>query len=145
MSSLVILAPSLTRIRPDQYTSGTYNTYATSQAFEKHSLLATINVIRAIFQSISQPPMAKIADVFGRVNAYILSVLLYALGYVIQASAPSIYVSRACYRCSAAFDLRSRFAAQRPMLSAMPSISLASLHCSSFVSQSQVSLAWIDR
>jgi MFS family permease len=39
--------------------------------------------------------MAKIADVFGRVNAYILSVFLYALGYVIQASAPSIYVSRA--------------------------------------------------
>jgi SIT family siderophore-iron:H+ symporter-like MFS transporter len=110
---LVILAPSLTRIRPDQYTSGTYNTYATSQAFEKHSLLATINVIRAIFQSISQPPMAKIADVFGRVNAYILSVFLYALGYVIQASAPSIYVSRACYRCSAAFDLRSRFAAAK--------------------------------
>lgn len=40
--------------------------------------------------------MAKIADVFGRVNAYILSVVLYVLGYVIQASAPNIYVSR-CY------------------------------------------------
>lgn len=38
--------------------------------------------------------MAKIADVFGRVNAYILSVVLYVLGYVIQASAPNIYVSR---------------------------------------------------
>ncbi|KAI5449653.1 hypothetical protein NCC49_004203 [Naganishia albida] len=75
----------------DQYTSGTYNTYATSQAFQAHSLLATINVIRAIFQSISQPPMAKIADVFGRVNAYILSVFLYVLGYIVQASAPSIY------------------------------------------------------
>ncbi|KAJ9099689.1 hypothetical protein QFC20_005621 [Naganishia adeliensis] len=81
----------------DQYTSGTYNTYATSQAFEAHSLLATIGVIRAIFQSISQPPMAKIADVFGRVNAYILSVFLYVLGYIIQASAPSIYVSRAVF------------------------------------------------
>ena len=37
--------------------------------------------------------MAKIADVFGRVNAYVLSVFLYVLGYIIQASAPNIYVS----------------------------------------------------
>jgi len=77
----------------DQYTSGTYNTYATSEAFKLHSLLSTIGVIKAIFQSISQPPMAKIADVFGRVNAYVLSVFLYVLGYIIQASAPNIYVS----------------------------------------------------
>lgn len=41
--------------------------------------------------------MAKIADVFGRVNAYILSVFLYVLGYIIQASAPSIYVSRTVF------------------------------------------------
>jgi hypothetical protein len=64
----------------DQYTSGTYTTYATSESFKVHSLLSTIGVIRAIFQSISQPPMAKIADVFGRVNAYCLSVFLYVLG-----------------------------------------------------------------
>jgi MFS family permease len=76
----------------DQYTSGTYNTYATSEAFKLHSMLSTIGVIKAIFQSISQPPMAKIADVFGRVNAYVLSVFLYVLGYIIQASAPNIYV-----------------------------------------------------
>jgi SIT family siderophore-iron:H+ symporter-like MFS transporter len=56
-------------------------------------MLSTIGVIKAIFQSISQPPMAKIADVFGRVNAYVLSVFLYVLGYIIQASAPNIYVS----------------------------------------------------
>ena len=67
------------RTSADQYTSGTYTTYATS-GFEVHSLLSTIGVIRAIFQSISQPPMAKIADVFGRVNAYVLSVVLYVLG-----------------------------------------------------------------
>jgi hypothetical protein len=79
--------------------------------------------------------MAKIADVFGRVNAYCLSVFLYVLGessfkrgcwrggwrvfigdearerwadryawsircvgYIIQASAPNIYVSRPLFR-----------------------------------------------
>lgn len=43
-------------------------------------------------QSVSQPPVAKIADTFGRLEAYSLCLFLYALGYIIVASANSIVV-----------------------------------------------------
>ncbi|SGZ31145.1 BQ5605_C047g12317 [Microbotryum silenes-dioicae] len=100
----------------DQYTNGAYLTQATSTSFDAHSTLATISAIQAVFQAVSQPPIAKIADVAGRVEAYVrcseyqasyalntslivflhpcqlLCVLLYAVGYAIVAAAPSVYV-----------------------------------------------------
>lgn len=42
-------------------------------------------------QAVSQPPIAKIADVAGRIECYALLVFLYALGYVVVASARNIY------------------------------------------------------
>ncbi|KAL8279884.1 hypothetical protein RQP46_007734 [Phenoliferia psychrophenolica] len=75
----------------DQYTARAYLTTATSTSFNAHSTLATISVIKALFQSVSQPPIAKLSDYAGRVNAYVLCVFFYALGYVIEASATNIY------------------------------------------------------
>ena len=46
--------------RKDQYTARAYLTTATSTSFNAHSTLATISVIKSVFQSISQPPMAKV-------------------------------------------------------------------------------------
>ena len=40
---------------------------------------------------MSQPPIAKIADYFGRLEAYFLCAFLYAIGRAIAAAAPSIY------------------------------------------------------
>lgn len=39
---------------------------------------------------MSQPPIAKFADVFGRVNAYIGCVVFYVIGYIIVASSNNI-------------------------------------------------------
>ena len=78
--------------------------------------------------------MAKIADVFGRVNAYILSVVLYVLGYVIQASAPNIYVSH--FRRSR-LNQADVTLLQRPMQSEMRSTSSVSRLCFCFVSSAK--------
>ncbi|GAA5968899.1 hypothetical protein JCM11641_000771 [Rhodosporidiobolus odoratus] len=75
----------------DQYTNRSYLTAATSVSFNAHSTTTTISAIKAVFQAVSQPPIAKIADVGGRVEAYGLCVFLYALGYIVVASAQSIY------------------------------------------------------
>lgn len=74
----------------DQYTSSAFLNYGVSYSFGKHSLQATIGVVTAVFQAMSQPPIAKLADVFGRVPAYIGCVVLYVIGYIIVASSQSI-------------------------------------------------------
>jgi MFS family permease len=63
--------------------------YATS-AFRAHSLVATVLVIQNIVLSVVKPPMAKIADVFGRFEAFTLSVFIYSLGYVQQAASDNV-------------------------------------------------------
>jgi MFS family permease len=63
--------------------------YATS-AFKAHSLVATVLVIQNIVLSVVKPPMTKIADVFGRFEAFTLSVLIYSIGYVQQAASDNV-------------------------------------------------------
>ncbi|OCF32227.1 hypothetical protein I316_06141 [Kwoniella heveanensis BCC8398] len=74
----------------NQYTSSYFLNYAVSYSFGKHSLQATIGTITSVFQAMSQPPIAKFADVFGRVNAYVGCVIFYVVGYIIVASSNSI-------------------------------------------------------
>lgn len=62
---------------------GTYQVYATS-SFNHHSLTSTINVLRAVIGAAAQPTAAKIADVFGRVELIMVSVVFYILGTVIE-------------------------------------------------------------
>jgi len=63
--------------------------YATS-AFSKHSLVSTVLVVQGVVLSVVKPPMSKIADVFGRFEAFSLSVFIYAIGYVQQAAANNV-------------------------------------------------------
>jgi SIT family siderophore-iron:H+ symporter-like MFS transporter len=65
-------------------------TYAVSTSFGKHSLQSTISTVTAVFQAMSQPPIAKFADVFGRVNAYLACVFFYAVGYIIVTASNGI-------------------------------------------------------
>lgn len=44
-----------------------------------------------MFQAVSQPPVAKIADGAGRIEAYSLCVFFYVIGYIVVASAQSVY------------------------------------------------------
>ncbi|KAJ9482671.1 Siderophore iron transporter [Penicillium thymicola] len=63
--------------------------YATS-SFSKHALISTVLVIQNVVNAVIKPPMAKIADVFGRFEAFCLSILIYVLGYIQMASSTNV-------------------------------------------------------
>ncbi|KAF2157651.1 putative siderophore-dependent iron transporter [Myriangium duriaei CBS 260.36] len=63
--------------------------FATS-AFRAHSLIATVLVVQAVVLSVVKPPMAKIADVFGRFEAFSVCVCLFTIGYIMEAGANNV-------------------------------------------------------
>ncbi|KAL4927378.1 siderochrome-iron transporter MirC [Aspergillus undulatus] len=63
--------------------------YATS-AFSKHSLISTVLVVQNVVNAVVKPPMAKIADVFGRFEAFCISILIYVLGYIQMAASSNV-------------------------------------------------------
>lgn len=63
-----------------------YTGYATS-SYSEHSLLSTINVINAVVSAVSQIMYARLSDVFGRLSLFIVSIVLYAVGTIIQCQA----------------------------------------------------------
>ncbi|KAJ5988473.1 Major facilitator superfamily domain general substrate transporter [Penicillium waksmanii] len=67
----------------------TYQPYATA-SYGLHSLLATINVLRAVIAAAAQPTAAKIADVFGRVELILISIVFYTVGTIIETFATSV-------------------------------------------------------
>ncbi|GAA6044709.1 hypothetical protein JCM8097_000241 [Rhodosporidiobolus ruineniae] len=78
----------------DAYTTSSYRSAAASY-FGAHSTLTTITSLVAVFKAVSQPPLAKLSNVAGRVEVYAFCVFLYALGWVIAAAAPNIYAHAA--------------------------------------------------
>ncbi|THW69936.1 MFS general substrate transporter [Aureobasidium pullulans] len=63
--------------------------FATS-SFKAHALISTVSVIQGVVLSIVKPPMAKVADVWGRFEAFTFSVFLFTLGYIQQAAANNV-------------------------------------------------------
>ncbi|KAI4110439.1 MAG: hypothetical protein LQ339_001304 [Xanthoria mediterranea] len=63
--------------------------YATS-AFSTHSLVATVLVVQSVVNAVIKPPMAKIANAFGRLEAFSISVLLYVIGLIQMAASESV-------------------------------------------------------
>ncbi|KAL3467421.1 major facilitator superfamily domain-containing protein [Aspergillus heterothallicus] len=63
--------------------------YATS-AFSKHSLISTVLVVQNVVNAVIKPPMAKVADVFGRFEAFCVSILIYVLGYIQMAASSNV-------------------------------------------------------
>ncbi|KAJ1335190.1 MFS transporter SIT family siderophore-iron:H+ symporter [Microdochium nivale] len=63
--------------------------FATS-SFGEHSLISTVYTIQGVVNAVIKPPMAKVADVFGRLEAFSLCILLYTLGYVQMAASNNI-------------------------------------------------------
>ncbi|BDD55731.1 hypothetical protein MPDQ_004801 [Monascus purpureus] len=63
--------------------------YATS-AFSKHSLISTVLVVQNVVNAVIKPPMAKMADVFGRFEAFCVSILIYILGYIQMAASTNV-------------------------------------------------------
>ncbi|CAK7204314.1 ferrioxamine B transporter [Sporothrix eucalyptigena] len=67
----------------------TFQTYATA-SYSEHSLLAAINVLRSVIAAAAQPTAAKIADIFGRVELVLVSIVFYVVGTIIQASSNGV-------------------------------------------------------
>lgn len=64
----------------------TFQVYATS-SYSEHSLYTTVNVIRAVIAAASQPTYARLSDFFGRLELFIVSIVLYVVGTVIMSQA----------------------------------------------------------
>jgi Na+/melibiose symporter-like transporter len=62
-----------------QQITGNLTPYVTS-AFSKHALLSTTSVMASIIGAVAKLPIAKIIDIWGRAEGYVLMVLLCTLG-----------------------------------------------------------------
>ena len=80
--------------------------YATS-AFAAHSLVATVLVVQQVvngtsycrasalitvstYPGVVKPPMAKLANVFGRLEAFTISIFIYIIGYIQMAGSKNV-------------------------------------------------------
>ncbi|KAG5355858.1 Siderophore iron transporter mirC [Yarrowia sp. B02] len=70
-------------------TVGTYSTYATSD-FNQMSLLSALNVVKAVMYIATRPILAKFADVLGRFETLLLSVVIFTVGFIMLAASPNI-------------------------------------------------------
>ncbi|OCK83870.1 siderophore iron transporter 1 [Lepidopterella palustris CBS 459.81] len=59
-------------------------------SFAQHSLLATVTVLRSVIAAAAQPTAAKIADVFGRVELVLISIVFYVIGSIVEATSTGI-------------------------------------------------------
>ncbi|EAW16883.1 putative siderochrome-iron transporter [Aspergillus fischeri NRRL 181] len=73
----------------DNSTVSTYRNFAASE-FGQLSMLATLNTVTSIVAAVSKPPIAKLSDVLGRAETYIITVTCYVLSYILCASARSL-------------------------------------------------------
>ena len=74
---------------PESQVIQSLNVFATS-SFSSHSLISTVYVVQNIINAIIKPPTAIIANVFGRLHAYCLSITLLTLGYAQMASSKNV-------------------------------------------------------
>lgn len=66
--------------------------YVTS-SFSKHGLTATTGVMASIFAGASRLPLAKIVNIWGRVEGFILVNLLCSFGLLLMAVCESLILS----------------------------------------------------
>ncbi|KAK4169369.1 siderophore iron transporter mirC [Cladorrhinum sp. PSN259] len=59
-------------------------------SFNNHSLLSTVYVVQGVVNAVIKPPMAKIADVFGRLEAFSICIVLCVLGYIQMAASQNV-------------------------------------------------------
>lgn len=72
----------------DNSTVYNYQNYAAS-SFNKLSFVAALGTATTIVSAVVKPPIAKISDVVGRGETYILTVSCYVVSYVLCAKASS--------------------------------------------------------
>ncbi|CAI6037291.1 hypothetical protein V2G26_021272 [Clonostachys chloroleuca] len=70
----------------------TYQNYATGEFGESGSqaLISSVNVIRAVIGAATQPTAGKVADVFGRVELILASIVFYIVGTIVLATSANV-------------------------------------------------------
>lgn len=75
----------------DNSTLYVYSNYATS-SFDKLSLVSTLGTATGIIFAVIKPPIAKLSNIIGRGETYVLTISCYLLSYILIASCKSINV-----------------------------------------------------
>lgn len=70
-------------------TTATYAAVATSH-FNELGLLSAVGVVRSVLYAVTRPTIAKLADVLGRVEALVLAVVFYVIGFAMLAGGSNI-------------------------------------------------------
>lgn len=70
-------------------TVSVYSTFATSD-FNQMSLLSALSVVKAVMYIATRPVLAKFADVLGRFETILLSVVVFTVGFIMLAASPNI-------------------------------------------------------
>lgn len=65
--------------------------YATA-SYAEHSLLTTIGVVTAVAAAACQPVYARLSDVFGRFELFIVSIVFYVVGTIIESQSKSVQI-----------------------------------------------------
>ncbi|KAJ9136590.1 Siderochrome-iron transporter [Pleurostoma richardsiae] len=73
----------------DNSTVYIYNNYSTS-SFNALSMLASLSTASTIIFAVVKPPIAKLSDVIGRGQTYVMTISFYILAYILMASAKTI-------------------------------------------------------
>lgn len=63
---------------------------AATNDFANHSLLSTVNVLRAVIAAAAQPTAGKIADVFGRLELIAVSIFFYIIGTIVMSTSNGV-------------------------------------------------------
>lgn len=87
LTGSIFLIATITSL--DSNTTQVLVPYATS-SFNTHSLLSVIGIVSGVMIAVVKAPMAKIGDVFGRMEAFLVSVLLYVAGYIQMAASSNV-------------------------------------------------------
>lgn len=73
----------------ESQTVNVYSTFATSH-FNELSLLSALAVVKSVMYTASRPTVAKLADVLGRFEALVVSVVFFTVGFIMLAAANNI-------------------------------------------------------
>ncbi|KAG5367098.1 Siderophore iron transporter mirC [Yarrowia sp. B02] len=78
-----------TTVALEKGTTSTYSAVATSH-FNELGLLSAVGVVRSVLYAVTRPTISKLADVLGRVEALIIAVVFYIIGFAMLAGASNI-------------------------------------------------------
>lgn len=73
----------------EQASTGALTPYVTS-SFQEHSLTATTSIMSSIIGGLVQLPLAKVLDIWGRPQGYILMVFFLTVGLIMMAACNNV-------------------------------------------------------